>query len=225
MMTLEAILSRRTSKVLVDPDKPWPAGNMPAGILEELTLAAEMAPVHYPSHRSHRDGDAKNSALPWRLYRIDSRNCRELLNWMQRREIDGGKILSMLAAADMLFIVTWLPNPPRASTVPGESVCFDATLENMEHIAAASAAIQNTLIAATDRGILNYWSSGGILRQPEIAQILGIGDREILLGALFFFPGRADFPSPPMEVAPGKMRDQKGPRNGWVCDVTLLSAQ
>lgn len=89
----------------------------------------------------------------------------------------------MLAAADALILTTWLPEPSRKKTQT-----FYPSLKNMEHIAAAGAAIQNLLLAATSKGINAYWSSGGILRKPKSLRYLGIPDDQIILGAIFIFP-------------------------------------
>lgn len=58
----------------------------------------------------------------------------------------------------------------------------------MEHLAAASSAVQNILLGATSKEIPNYWSSGGVLREKSFFDYLGIPEIEILLGAVFLFP-------------------------------------
>ncbi len=72
----------------------------------------------------------------------------------------------MLLAADALImqLVTKCGHCYAHGYEPG----FAVTLTNVEHIAAAYAAIQNLLLAATARGIRNYWSSGGVLRLPSV---------------------------------------------------------
>lgn len=213
MNALEAILSRRTSKVLVDPDKPWEVTGSLKEFLPEILLAAESAPFHYPAHRSHKHPD-HDSPVPWRIHCLDGEGCRQLLKIIRTRDVAAGKIPAMLAAAEYLALTTWLPTPGDPSDNPGQY--FDPTLENMEHIAAASAAIQNMLIAATARGVPNYWSSGGLLREEEWMKRLDIPASQILLGAIFFFPREETFPHRPMEIAPGKMRSQKGKQSSWV---------
>ncbi len=225
MTTLEAILSRRTLKVLVDPDNPWPPEDIPDEYLKEFLLAAEMAPFHYPCHRSHREGSVMNSIVPWRFYGMNSSSCRSLLSWIRKQGIDSGKIAGMLAAAGNMQLVTWLPGPPATG---GSDRLFEPSLENMEHIAATSAAIQNLLIAATARDIPSYWSSGGILREDPVRQLIGIPSQEILLGAIFLFPAKDRFPGRPMETIDGKLRSQKGPQSGWSrgleLDSTIMDA-
>ena len=122
----------------------------------------------------------------------------------------------MLAAADALIMATWLPN---SADVPanGDEPGFAATINNMEHIAAASAAIQNFLLAATARGISNYWSSGGVLRGAHVFKLLGIPREQILLGAIFLFP--KDFGD--AELATSKLREHRGSREAWSRWVSL----
>ncbi|MFT4024787.1 MAG: nitroreductase [Flavihumibacter sp.] len=64
----------------------------------------------------------------------------------------------------------------------------------VEEIAAASAAIQNMLLAATARGIASFWSTGGMtLRQP-LKDVLGLAEQDQVLGLLYF--GYADSEPP-----------------------------
>lgn len=220
MNALEAILSRRTTKVLVDPDKPWEVTGSLKELVPEILLAAESAPFHYPAHKSHKHGDL-DSLVPWRIYCLDGEGCRRLLKWIRTKDVAAGKIPAMLAAAEFLALTTWLPTPGDQAGNPDN--CFDPSLENMEHIAAASAAIQNMLIAATARGIPNYWSSGGLLREEYWMQLLEIPASQILLGASFFFPREDAFPHRPMEIAPGKLRSQKGKQSSWVRFIRPIS--
>ncbi len=85
----------------------------------------------------------------------------------------------------------------------------------MEHIAAASAAIQNLLLAATARGISNYWSSGGVLRSAQVFQQLGIPRQQILLGAIFLFPS---------EIGDAELSDQQTARASWLARVVVALA-
>jgi nitroreductase len=108
----------------------------------------------------------------------------------------------MLAASDALILTTWLPEPSRKKTRT-----FYPNLKNMEHIAAAGAAIQNLLLAATAKGINAYWSSGGILRKPKTLRFLDIPEEEILAGAVFLFP--KVYPDS-VETKSGKNADKRG---------------
>ncbi|REK24836.1 MAG: hypothetical protein DWQ42_12930 [Planctomycetota bacterium] len=123
---------------------------------------------------------------------------------------DEGKLPRMLAAATAMIQVTWLPHPPSAESEPlPTGALFEPTLVNMEHLAAASAAVQNLLLAATACGVPTYWSSGGALREAEAFKLLGIPRREIALGSVLLFPAD-DAETPGIEHVPGKLRDKRG---------------
>ena len=199
----QVIRERKTLKVLSEKQYPFILARV---VVEELLEAASWAPFHRPAAKSHCEGSDLSSKVPWRSYVLDTNNCRSLRQTL----LDAGdttKIHQMLMSATNLIQFTWLPNPKSA----GSDHLYDPTLENMEHIAAASSAIQNLLIAATAREIQTYWSSGGSLRKPETMKLLGIPGNEILLGSIFLFgpitKGCA--------TSPGKLRDLRGPQNTW----------
>jgi nitroreductase len=197
------IRERRTVKVLAD--EPFPVDDARQTV-EELAAAAGWAPFHRVAARVHQESGALTSIVPWRFYLVDAPACRALRDALLERG-DKSKIPRMLAAARALVLATWLPNPPKGP-VTG---LFEATEENMEHVAAAGAAVQNLLLAATARGIPNYWSSGGPLRGPEAFGWMGIPAGEIALGAVFLFPAEtAD-----AEVNPGSHRDRRGAPTDW----------
>jgi nitroreductase len=205
----KAISQRKTLKVLSENQFPF---SLASEVVEKLLEAASWAPFHRPAARSHCESSELNSKVPWRFYILDGKNCRSLRHIL----LDTGdttKIPAMLASATNLIQVTWLPNPK-----PAESEqLFDPTLENMEHIAAASSAIQNLLVAATAREIQTYWSSGGGLRKPETMQLLGIPEEEILLGSIFLFGPLTKA----CKTSPGKLRDQRGETKSWAKWVEL----
>ena len=207
----DAILQRRTEKVLA-------ASNLPisdcSSTVNELLNLAGKAPFHRACEDAHRRSSSLEGIEPWRFYALSASDCRQLRLRIPRE--NAGKIPAMLAAADALIMVTWLPNgsQPQSS---GEDPEFPLTLTNMEHIAATAAAIQNLLLAATARGISNYWSSGGVLRSPRVFEMLKIPAIEILLGAIFLFPQEyAD-----AELVTSKMRSMRTPPQQWSRWVTL----
>lgn len=205
-MNLEdAIKSRKTNKVRVDAEHPLPAEGIDlSATIKELIEVSGWAPFHFECHETHR-GDLPGIE-PWRFYSIDRKGCRKLLERFQNRNPlpapEG--LQQMLAAADALVIATWLPDPPEDEVFKG---MFKSTARNMEHIAAAAAACQNFLLAATARGLNSYWSSGGVLRTPRVFDALGIPTNQILLGALFIFPD--------MEGKAGKNRELRSDPSGW----------
>lgn len=203
------IRERRTSKVLADAPLPTTDARE---TVEALVATAGWAPFHRVAARVHQESGALASIVPWRFYLLDAPACRALRQALLERG-NTSKVPRMLAAATAQVQATWLPNPPKGP-VTG---LFEATEENMEHVAAAGAAVQNLLLAATARGIPSYWSSGGALRGPEAFGWMGIPAGEILLGSLFLFP--ADTGG--AEVSPGSHRDRRGAPADWARWVEL----
>lgn len=196
------IRERRTTKVLAD--QPLPVMDARETV-EELVAGAGWAPFHRVAARVHQEGSL-TSIVPWRFYLVDAAGCRALREVLLERG-DKSKIPRMLAAAAALVQATWLPNPPKGP-VMGR---FEATEENMEHVAAAGAGVQNLLLAATARGISSYWSSGGPLRTPEAFAWMGIPAGEILLGSIFLFPTDVQG----AEVVAGTHRETRGAAGAW----------
>lgn len=197
------IRARRTTKVLAD--EPLPAVSVRETV-EALAAAAGWAPFHKPAAKAHLEAGALTSIVPWRFHLVDAPACRALREVLLERG-DRSKIPRLLGAATALVQATWLPNPPKGP-VAG---LFEATEENMEHVAAAGAAVQSLLLGATARGIPTYWSSGGVLRGAEAFGWLGIPAGEIPLGSIFLFPAE----HPGAEVNPGAHRDRRGTPADW----------
>lgn len=205
----QILRQRRTTKAMADA--PWPPSDPAPAAIEKILAAATEAPFHKPAARENRSG-ALAGIQPWRGYVLDSENCRKLRQLLIEQG-DNTKIPQMLAVADYLIQVTWLPNP---AAEPSDAL-FEPSIQNMEHIAAASAAIQNMLLAATTLDFPNYWSSGGALRSAETFSLLGIPPTEILLGSLFLFPqDLAD-----AATKAGGLRHSRSPHQDWARYVTL----
>ncbi|MEQ8524224.1 nitroreductase family protein [Gracilimonas sp.] len=201
----EAIQNRRTLKLRANPEDPLPVtkGEEFKRVIEELIKLAGKAPFHYRSAETHRKQNLAG-AEPWRFHVLDGNTCRKLLEiFNQDKPMKASEgIKQMLAAADALILSTWLPERSRSL-----SRKFHPNVKNMEHIAATGAAIQSLLLAATSRGITNYWSSGGCLRKPKVLEFLGIPKQEILLGAVFLFPD--EYPES-VQTKTGKNVEAKG---------------
>lgn len=208
MNVSKAISSRFTTKMLGNSERPLPVQQDMASILPSLIATAGWAPFHRPAHACHRLGDDGAVVEPWRFYALDTPACRRLLNQLEDWPEKTGKILNMLAACDALVQVTWLPDPQSSK----EAQLFEPTEANMEHIAAASAAVQNLLTVATAAGLRTYWSSGGVLRTDRLFELLAIPTNQILLGALFFFPTD---PAGEVEILDGKQRAMRSPSERW----------
>lgn len=205
----EAIANRVTTKMLGNPDQPLPVRQDMPAILKPLLATAGWAPFHRPAHTSHRDRGDAAIVEPWRFHALDTPKCRHLLTKLKNWPEKSGKILNMLAACDALIQVTWLPDPSSSSA---SGAAFEASEENMEHIAAAAAALQNFLTAATAAGLLTYWSSGGILRSQKAFETLGIPFNQILLGSVFVFPNET---AGQVEIMAGKQRVARSAMTAW----------
>ena len=203
----QTIRSRHTAKVLATAALP-PRDRR--ALVDELLATAGWAPFHRPAADAHRGALA--SPVPWRFYALDAAACRDLREALGDA---GGKVAGLLATADALVQATWLPDPP-SETAPAGAL-FEPTLANMEHIAAAAAAVQNLLLAATARGVPTFWSSGGgVLRSADVFVRLGIPAGEILLGSIFLFPGE----TPDDARVRSKLRETRGAPAGWSRWVT-----
>lgn len=204
------ISNRRTHKVLGDVQKPLTAAETKPGILDELLAAAGNAPAHYACDRSHLS--SMSSPVPWRAYKLDQISCRKLMRHMIQTG-DTTKIPNMLAAAEFLVQVTWLPDAGtiRNAAAGKEDIAFDGTMRNMEHIAAASSFVQSLLLVADEAGFRTYWSSGGPLRCAEIFAELEIPDTELLLGSILLFPTEVG----DAEVKAGSMAEKRGKLDDW----------
>jgi nitroreductase len=215
--TIEAVAqARRTIKVFADTNLP--TSDVETSLVDRIIAAAGWAPFHKACHPSQRSGDLKGIE-PWRFYVLDADQCRRLRDITA--SMDGaGKIPTMLGAAVSLIVVTWLPNPSSVAISSTDAESFEPTLANVEHIAAASAATQTLLLAATAAGLNSYWSSGGVLREATIFEHLGISTSERFLGAVFLFPSDAESRSD-VTTAVSKQRNDRGSPQAWSRKVEL----
>lgn len=215
MMNIDqAIKSRKTSKVLAPADREIPATETDnKSTILEIVEMASFAPCHFPANAVHIESHTLKSVLPWRYYILDAQACRTVNTYFAKNEINAGKIGEMLGIASAVIQATWLPEPPEQE----QDTLFEGNRKNMEHIAAASAAIQNMLLSATAKGIPTYWSSGGKLRGDDVNKMLGIPAGEVLLGSIFFFPKDTG----DARILPGGMRGKGGEVNQWATWVQI----
>lgn len=193
MNVLEAISKRRTLKVM--SEESLPVKDISADVNTMIAMGGK-APFHYANTESvNKD---LPSLAPWRFYVLDGEGCRKLAAHYKEQGIDGGKIVTMLQAAQSLLQVTWSPVATEGNTN------FDQT--NTEHIAATAAAVQNVLLTATALGYENYWSSGGTLREKYFIDLLGIPKDEALLASVFIF----DSDTSGARTKTGALRDRQG---------------
>ena len=120
------------------------------------------------------------------------------------------KIPKMLSACGALVLATWIPQ------FYDLDECKPAqTATDEEHLAAASAMVQNLLLMLTAHGMGTYWSSGGQLGSELCFDRLGIPRSERLLAAVFVeYPEMQD---EPLERLPGKHRDRRS--TGWIREL------
>lgn len=203
--TLDSIKHRRTIKVL--NTQPLPCKPYDHDLVETLLESAFYAPFHYPASAEHRT--QLTALLPYRFYVLDSKNCRLLAEKLPLFSEKTGKIPAMLNTADYMIYATWCPILSLDKKTADQPL-FTADLVNMEHIAAAGAAIQNLLLTATALGYENYWSSGGPLRETFAYQLLSVPEKEILLGSVFIFPSLDELENTQATHHFSKKRHQRG---------------
>ena len=218
---LDALIrARRTSKRLRDPDEARADRSSLSTArrdeLDAMLAVAGEAPFHRRVADEHRRGEL-DSAVPWRFHVLERPTCLALLDAIEARATADpdskwarawkSKIPELLAGASACVLATWLPDP-----VEGDAGTPDFTERNVEHVAAASAAVQNLLLAATARGWSSYWSSGGILKDPDAFALLGVPASQELLGAVML--GAPD--APHVRDIPGGLREERAERAGWM---------
>lgn len=208
----QVIRNRRTRKVLGSLQKP---AHIPPGFRElvaESVRIAGWAPFHYPANKIHHQGEL-DSCVPWRFYALEQNDCLVLARCLLEKNTgnvsEDSTIVRMLAAAGSVVLTTWLPEPKTTEL---------ALHMNEEHLAAASAAVQNLLLAGEARGIQTYWSSGGVLASSECFNLCGIPATQKLLAAVFMFPSPEDSS---MDVIEGKLRNRRGEPGGWSTWIRL----
>jgi nitroreductase len=215
------VRGRKTTKLMAQENFP---GDRSLPILDNLLACAGWAPFHRMCSTQHRVDTGQPTGIePWRFHVLEAADCRQLREFVLPLPA-AGKIPAMLATCDALIMATWLPNPPQADEMSDDTESFEPSLENVEHIAAASAAVQSLLLASTAAEIDNYWSSGGVLRTAEVFQLLGIPTHQRLLGAIFLFPRPTESDIQSQTVG-SKLRDSRGDLNAWSRRVQLASPE
>ena len=224
-MVEATITSRRTSKVLLsvesryEQESRWTEEH--AILLQSMVESAAWAPFHKRAHEQHLAAELA-SPVPWRFHIVGPEACTRLLAFLEAQANANAdpkwgrawqsKISEMISACGVLIQATWLPDAGEVSHQEPAGTAVEFTQKNIEHVAAASSAIQNLLLAAESHQWLSYWSSGGILRDEEIFDFMGINRSEQLLGSIFLTPEA----HPSSRILDGGLRDQRGDLSGWV---------
>ena len=213
------IRERKTAKILSNTDNCRSLSDADQvrlrEILTEIIEISGWAPFHkLANEQAHCQGEMQ-SIVPWRYYVLEQAACCHMVSYLEQQaeahpdskwsRAWSSKVPGLLAGAGALVLVTWLPDPPEQGDTP------EMTLNNMEHIAAASAAVQNLMLAGEAQGLHTYWASGGILREPEVFEYLRIPANQILIGAIYLA-----FPEiPHRENIPGSLREKRGETSDW----------
>ena len=91
----------------------------------------------------------------------------------------------------------------RAPTLVAASVVQNGDpIQDEEDVCATAAAVYIVLLAAHARGLVGYWRTPAVLRDPAGREALGIGDNEKVLGLIHLGPQRQEQP-PPDRLPPG----------------------
>jgi nitroreductase len=217
------IRKRKTAKILRDPDNCGSTQDL-TDFNEAVRASVEVAgwaPFHKTVHKPTHCMGELTSPVPWRFYVLEKATCCAVVDFISAQaqvnpnshwhKAWGSKIPKLLAGCGAVVLATWLPDPAEDGGAP------ELTENNIEHIAAASAAVQNLLLAAEARGLHTYWSSGGILKDAAIFAYLSIAPQEKLLGAIFLAPHDA----PHDANEPGGLRDKRGAPAAWSRWVNL----
>lgn len=221
----QTIQSRKTSKVLLpvalrhEQRALWLEKH--TTILHGMLNTAAWAPFHKRVHAQHCDGSL-DAPMPWRFHVVDPDACTRLLGFLEHQaELHPeskwtrawqSKIKEMVCACGVLIQATWLPDPLEIEGDHADTASSLLDQKNIEHVAAASSAVQNLLLTAQSHQWLSYWSSGGILRDDDILDYMGINRREKLLGSIFLSPEA----HPKARIIDGGLREQRGELSGWV---------
>ena len=214
--TMETIIrNRKTEKVLCDLEAHRSVPADVAARNREVVLraikTAGWAPFHYPRK-------VDDLAEPWRAHVLWQEEAKQAAVYLRDELNVTSKEPRLAAACSALVLVTWLPEFYDPESQHTSNIERETQLaRDEEHLAAASAMVQNLLLMLTAHGMGNYWSSGGKLRGPEMFDYLGIPEQERLLAAVFIeYPEMRDDSK---ERKPGSLRNNRSDQ--WIREVTL----
>ncbi len=151
---------------------------IPDDKVQELLALADWAPTH-------------GRTEPWRFYVYTGEALKQFgrdhaaMYWQhtpeeRRQEATAQKLEHNVDKTSHLIVATM---------VRGENV----KIPHIEEVAAASAAVQNILLAASAQGIASFWSTGGMTHHAAMKDHLGLGPDDVVLGLLFL--GYTDEPA------------------------------
>ena len=209
------IRSRKTEKVLCDVDAHTPVPSDLAARNREIILqsikTAGWAPFHYPRKV---DGIAE----PWRAHVLWHDDVQKAALHLRDELQIKTKEPKLAAASSALVLITWLPEfyDPEAQKT-SKMTREEQIAHDEEHLAAASAMVQNLLLILTAHGMGTYWSSGGKFRGSQMFEYLGINPNERLLAAIFI-----EYPEMMHNAKERKAGSQRNNRcEEWIRQVSL----
>lgn len=214
--TIEDIIrSRKTEKVLCDVEErkliPAEVARRNQEVVLQSIKTAGWAPFHFPRKV---DGIAE----PWRAHVLWHDDVKKAATYLRDELNVTTKEPRLAAGCSALVLVTWLPEfydleSQSASKLDRE----DQLKRDEEHLAAASAMVQNLLLMLTAHGMGTYWSSGGKFRGSEMFAYLGIPNHERLLAAVFI-----EYPEMMDDSKERKAGSQRNNRcEEWVREVSI----
>jgi nitroreductase len=173
---LTAIRARRSVKAFT-------GAPVARGVIEDLLVAATWAPTH-------------RMTQPWRFGVLDQAAMVRLAEFLRATPAIAAvpdpakgaaklaKLLERLPGLGAMVIVTWVRDAD-----PGV---------DLEEHAAASAAVQNLMLAATAAGLGSFWSTNHTLGHPEVLRFAGADPaREGFLGAIWLGQAAEQPAAPP----------------------------
>ncbi len=171
MDTIEAIYTRQSvGKVKPDP--------IPRETLEKLLSAAAQAPNHY-------------KVRPWRFVVLTGSG-RERLG-----EVMAQSFKAKFPNLPEEGLQKERAKPLRAPLVIAVAVDkpVEPKVDEIENVAAASAACQNILLSAHAEGLGAIWRTGDAARDPAVKQFLGFAPDQHLIGFIYIgYPEAAPEP-------------------------------
>lgn len=211
----QVIRTRKTEKVLAQLEECRP---VPADVdvlrrpqVMEAIKTAGWAPFHFARQ-------TPGIAEPWRAHVLWQGQAIKTAHYLRDELGVQSKEPLLLAGCSAAVIVTWLPEFDEPGDKPrSAAVIEEQRIRDEEHLAAASAMVQNLLLILTAHGMGTYWSSGGRLRKPELFDHLGISsDERFLAGVFIEYPEMMDHSK---QRKPGAHRDKRG--GHWLREVII----
>jgi len=201
----EKILTEINTQASIDPDIER---QHQASIVAALQTAG-WAPFHYPREI---DGIAE----PWRARILWRDQAQQAARYMTETLGITTKEPKLCSACHALVLVTWLPEYDANADNNLAAMSSEKIIKrNYEHLAAASAMVQNFLLMLTAHEMANYWSSGGCLGKDAMFDYLDIDSTERLLAAVFIeFPNTDTSATVEKERKPGAHRNRRS--TSWI---------